>query len=1001
MKEKEILQIQERLQKALKTLHFLRYVIITDFYNHKQCQIPQTVETNKQTRIHPAVKSLLGKSPKFATITEPAVPSTSTDSRFLSTNDTFASGTSTATDGTSKDKEDTNEQDVKLQIGKRKLSSEELQPRKIPRYVPPKIKAPSNTCPSRGERYKMCKRIIVGNISKWIPPDWREDAASHKWTMYVRGDKNEANISAFVNKVRFFLHPSYRPNDVVEVTSYPFHLSRRGWGEFPLRVQLHFKNAMNKPIDIIHHLKLDRTYTGLQTLGSETLVDLWIHAIDSRNRDQNISNECAESSINKMSEEIRSNNDSNSELICKQPAKCTEMTEHLKSQFTASSSVEAHLKEEIASLEMSKPSSSIDFMLSEEPADIKIKIEPNNTIMDSSISFSTDLHKTGILEKMRVCINREHDYSSKQYSSSHCRTVKEGNVTIEHFPEKECSFISVTDLSTVNGNKETSNTITITSHECNGDIRSSNDCKSSTVSNTSDTMGDNTQVTSKHTVFQKHNNRKSLSSDLSKPLRNTESSSVSSRISEKPAENTTTMINGFCKPFNVSLDLLHNLQKAPNSSDTSHLEPLEISIPPLFAPSTSKRILLMKDKKLIPVEVRKRLADDNAKVPITSNIAKFDLSHSVSILKKPLTSNIKANVQSRGTVIGNKKEATVFTMRDTNSLLLNVDYDIPALKIADSRDLQYGYGDVTRNNVLPIGRQELPCTKSEDKDEKVIQRTKITLGKDRYRIQSKKEAYETVLRTIENANIADTEAFVRFVIRRLPIVTRDAHDLEYRRLHPYTCCSEEDFFMCNVGKQRALEWYRAKMVRHIMQKKSIPDDKLWSIREIMVWARLHGYTPSRDTFGMPDVGAASDTKRLPDSSAFTAVLNTCTEPVAFQNWLQICQQDSSHRSTDIRVEAKETEIDIESIDESPCIQMTDRRENGDNNEDSKSLTLTPLELDESLVPLHNFVCENARDIGIKIGPEEIVPGVMYCAASRAIMRVRMIFLCFRILDNSD
>lgn len=47
----------------------------------------------------------------------------------------------------------------------------------------------------------------------------------------------------------------------------PFHLSRRGWGEFPLRVQIHFQCSANKPVDVIHNLKLDRTYTGRQTLG--------------------------------------------------------------------------------------------------------------------------------------------------------------------------------------------------------------------------------------------------------------------------------------------------------------------------------------------------------------------------------------------------------------------------------------------------------------------------------------------------------------------------------------------------------------------------------------------------------------------------------------------------------------------------------------------------------------------------------------------------------------
>ncbi|XP_058044302.1 YEATS domain-containing protein 2 isoform X2 [Ahaetulla prasina] len=123
------------------------------------------------------------------------------------------------------------------------------------------------------------KTIVVGNVSKYIPPDKREenDQSTHKWMVYVRGSRREPSIDHFVKKVWFFLHPSYKPNDLVEVREPPFHLTRRGWGEFPVRVQIHFKDNRNKRIDIIHHLKLDRTYTGLQTLGAETVVDVELH----------------------------------------------------------------------------------------------------------------------------------------------------------------------------------------------------------------------------------------------------------------------------------------------------------------------------------------------------------------------------------------------------------------------------------------------------------------------------------------------------------------------------------------------------------------------------------------------------------------------------------------------------------------------------------------------------------------------------------------------------
>ncbi|XP_029472877.1 YEATS domain-containing protein 2 isoform X8 [Rhinatrema bivittatum] len=134
------------------------------------------------------------------------------------------------------------------------------------------------TCDDASRLY-LKKTIVVGNVSKYIPPDKREesDQSTHKWMVYVRGSRKEPSISHFVKKVWFFLHPSYKPNDLVEVREPPFHLTRRGWGEFPVRVQIHFKDSHNKRIDIIHNLKLDRTYTGLQTLGAETVVDVQLH----------------------------------------------------------------------------------------------------------------------------------------------------------------------------------------------------------------------------------------------------------------------------------------------------------------------------------------------------------------------------------------------------------------------------------------------------------------------------------------------------------------------------------------------------------------------------------------------------------------------------------------------------------------------------------------------------------------------------------------------------
>lgn len=154
-----------------------------------------------------------------------------------------------------------------------------------PRPTPPSSSSDIHATPTPPHRVEVTrfyskKRIIIGNTSQYLHPATTQeqvDGSTHKWMVYVRGPTEDADISSFVKAVRFFLHPSYHPNDIIRVTRPPFHLIRLGWGEFPIRVQLEFCDRRNKPVDVIHNLVLDRTHTGQQTLGAETIVDLDIN----------------------------------------------------------------------------------------------------------------------------------------------------------------------------------------------------------------------------------------------------------------------------------------------------------------------------------------------------------------------------------------------------------------------------------------------------------------------------------------------------------------------------------------------------------------------------------------------------------------------------------------------------------------------------------------------------------------------------------------------------
>ncbi|ESO87759.1 hypothetical protein LOTGIDRAFT_234985 [Lottia gigantea] len=237
-KEHEVNIIDQKLCQSRLMMDRLRACIVANYYGSSIHQ-KHNLKSNVQPTIHPAVKNHLGKTVKDGR-------STSIKPNATVTSNSEHINTSTSTSKVV-DKSTTSESKI--------MTSPQA---------------------SRDSRFKIKKRIIVGNVSKYIPVEQREinDQSTHKWMVYVRGSKDSPRIEGFIKKIWFFLHPSYRPNDLVEISQPPFHLTRRGWGEFPVRIQLFFIDGRNKKVDIIHNLKLDRTYTGLQTLGAETVVDV-------------------------------------------------------------------------------------------------------------------------------------------------------------------------------------------------------------------------------------------------------------------------------------------------------------------------------------------------------------------------------------------------------------------------------------------------------------------------------------------------------------------------------------------------------------------------------------------------------------------------------------------------------------------------------------------------------------------------------------------------------
>ncbi|XP_075057811.1 YEATS domain-containing protein 2 isoform X4 [Mixophyes fleayi] len=265
-KEHEIEIIDQRLNEARRMMDKLRAYIVANYYASAGFSKGQegTSACDPTTLNHPSIKKFLespsrASSPANHRSDTPSVNNSETES-VCAHNELLDKDSQVTAKTVHKGTSGTDER-----LGKDSLTTENVD------------KKTSGFMRSEDTSRRFVKKtIVVGNVSKYIPPDKREenDQSTHKWMVYVRGSRKEPSINHFVKKVWFFLHPSYKPNDLVEVREPPFHLTRRGWGEFPVRVQIHFKDSQNKRIDIIHNLKLDRTYTGLQTLGAETVVEV-------------------------------------------------------------------------------------------------------------------------------------------------------------------------------------------------------------------------------------------------------------------------------------------------------------------------------------------------------------------------------------------------------------------------------------------------------------------------------------------------------------------------------------------------------------------------------------------------------------------------------------------------------------------------------------------------------------------------------------------------------
>ncbi|KAH8335244.1 hypothetical protein KR067_011249, partial [Drosophila pandora] len=302
-KEEQLGEIDERLLQARQLLDKLRYQVVSEYYRQQQvtlsasdvAKVRQPTESlfgeegaAAQMPLHPAIKKIVGKRP---------IPiATHLPERTAAT---IAKESIRLRNPAHRRAERRRQQKIREEGIVTDHSKEEQPEQEVPAVsVKLEDEAP---CTSRQALERQLElnasrlnnknkfNFVVGNTSKYIGDDMRGESTGsqalvYKWLVYVQGKDLPQPPEAYIKKVRFQLHHSYRPNNIVDVHDPPFQISRRGWGEFPMRIQLFFQDHLHqKPVQLVHNVVLDKTMCGMHTMGAETIVEIWLRAEQSLN----------------------------------------------------------------------------------------------------------------------------------------------------------------------------------------------------------------------------------------------------------------------------------------------------------------------------------------------------------------------------------------------------------------------------------------------------------------------------------------------------------------------------------------------------------------------------------------------------------------------------------------------------------------------------------------------------------------------------------------------
>ncbi|XP_037959727.1 putative uncharacterized protein DDB_G0282133 [Teleopsis dalmanni] len=321
LKKCNLEQIKKRLEQSWQQFDHLRRLIVEDFYKKQEIPLNQSeteiikdatnlfdVKTEvPQFPLHPSLKKIIGKKPK------------NMDEIFCTQPRRAAANIATVTMRSESREQKRNDRNIQKMIRQKGIvidHSKQNDENTI-QINTPVLNKQNNLIINNNEAVnsqsesvtdgtqsseamqslnrnnlnnKKSLLIVVGNTSQYVGHENDNKNVNislqitHKWILYLLPKDKEIRLDKFIKRVRFILHPSYAPNQVVDITSAPFQICRRGWGEFPVRIQIFFHDYFQQnPLQFVHKLILDKTFSGMHVMGSETVVQIWLRSNEQEN----------------------------------------------------------------------------------------------------------------------------------------------------------------------------------------------------------------------------------------------------------------------------------------------------------------------------------------------------------------------------------------------------------------------------------------------------------------------------------------------------------------------------------------------------------------------------------------------------------------------------------------------------------------------------------------------------------------------------------------------